>query len=277
MNKLLTANFFRMFKNKLFWAGILFMAAVGIGFPLVNYNTMIKNDYPLYLDSIFFMGAAFIVVVLSIFCSLFLGTEYSDGTIRNKMIAGQKRTVIYLANLFTCILAGILMCGVCLVVGLCAGLPLLGSFQNEWNVLLPFILCIFFLSMAFSSLFTFIAMTCKSKASSAVICILTAFILIFAATYIQAQLSEPEIYDSYIYMDETGNIVTEEAEPNPNYIRGTKREIYKFLNDFLPGGQSFQIAQMSTKHPYLLLLYSGILIITTTGTGILIFRQKDLN
>ena len=134
MNKLLTANFFRMFKNKLFWAGILFMAAVGIGFPLVNYNTMIKNDYPLYLDSTFFMGAAFIGVVLSIFCSLFLGTEYSDGMIRNKMIAGQKRTVIYLANLFTCILAGILMCGVCLVVGLCAGLPLLGSFQNEWNV-----------------------------------------------------------------------------------------------------------------------------------------------
>lgn len=36
MNKLLTANFFRMFKSKLFWAGILFMAAVGIGFPLVN-------------------------------------------------------------------------------------------------------------------------------------------------------------------------------------------------------------------------------------------------
>lgn len=64
MNKLLTANFFRMFKNKLFWAGILFMAAVGIGFPLVNYNTMIKNDYPLYLDSTFFMGAAFIGVVL---------------------------------------------------------------------------------------------------------------------------------------------------------------------------------------------------------------------
>ena len=187
-----------------------------------------------------------------------------------------KKYAIYLANLFTRTEAGILMCGVCLVVGLCAGLPLLGSFQNEWNVLLPFILCISYLIMAFL-LFTFIAMTCKSKASSAVICILTAFILIFAATYIQAQLSEPEIYDSYIYMDETGNIVTEEAEPNPNYIRGTKREIYKFLNDFLPGGQSFQIAQMSTKHPYLLLLYSGILIITTTGTGILIFRQKDLN
>lgn len=91
MNKLLTANFFRMFKNKLFWAGILFMAAVGIGFPLVNYNTMIKNDYPLYLDSTFFMGAAFIGVVLSIFCSLFLGTEYSDGTIRNKMNCRSKK------------------------------------------------------------------------------------------------------------------------------------------------------------------------------------------
>lgn len=277
MNKLLAANFFRMFKNKLFWAGIFFMTVVGIGFPLVNYRTMIKNDYSIPLDSTFFMGAAFIGVLLSVFCSLFIGTEYNDGTIRNKIIAGQKRIAIYLSNLFTCILAGIIMCGACMIACLCVGLPLLGSFQTEWNILLSFILCIFFLSMAFSSLFTFIAMICRSKASSAAICILTAFFFIFAATYIQAQLSEPERYDSYIYMDASGNIVTEEPEENPNYIRGTKRKVYKFLNDFFPGGQAFQIAQMSSKHPDLLILYSGILIIITTGAGIFIFRQKDLN
>lgn len=51
----------------------------------------------------------------------------------------------------------------------------------------------------------------------------------------------------------------------------------EFSMNFLPGGQSFQIAQMSSKHPDLLILYSGILIIITTGAGIFIFRQKDLN
>lgn len=34
MNKLLTANIFRLFENKLFWIAVIFMAAVGAGFPL---------------------------------------------------------------------------------------------------------------------------------------------------------------------------------------------------------------------------------------------------
>lgn len=90
MNKLLAANFFRMFKNKLFWAGIFFMTVVGIGFPLVNYKTMIKNDYSIPLDSTFFMGAAFIGVLLSVFCSLFIGTEYNDEPFAIKSLQDKK-------------------------------------------------------------------------------------------------------------------------------------------------------------------------------------------
>ena len=40
-------------------------------------------------------------ILISIFYSLFLGTEYNDGTIRNKLIVGHKRETIYLASFIT--------------------------------------------------------------------------------------------------------------------------------------------------------------------------------
>ena len=78
MNRLWIANIMRMVKNKLFWLAVVFMSLVGIGFPIMNYMVMIKNDFPLFIDNSFFMGTMFIGILLSIFCSLFIGTEYND-------------------------------------------------------------------------------------------------------------------------------------------------------------------------------------------------------
>ncbi|MGY3662454.1 MAG: hypothetical protein ACXAHE_00930 [Roseburia sp. 1XD42-69] len=40
---------------------------------------------------------------------MFLGTDYSDGTIRNKLTVGHTRTNIYLANLIVTFAAGLLI------------------------------------------------------------------------------------------------------------------------------------------------------------------------
>lgn len=276
MNKLLAANFSRMKQDKVFWLGILFMFLSGIAMPVMHNRTMQRDGYTMYIDNGFFVSAVFIGIILSIFCSLFVGTEYSDGTIRNKVAVGQKRAVIYLSNLITCIAAGIFMCAANVIPYLCVGIPLLGSFQADMKIVAMLMLCILILSTAFCSLYTFIAMLNQSKAGAAVICILSAFLLLFAGTYISARLQEPETYDSYTYLEETGEIITGEPQPNPSYLRGTKREIYEFLFDFLPGGQSLQIANMSAENPWMLMLYSGLIIVGTTGAGLWAFRKKDL-
>lgn len=77
-------------------------------------------------------------------------------------------------------------------------------------------------------------------------------------------------------MNESGQMKTEKAEPNPNYVSGTKRELYEFINEFLPGGQSFKIAQMSSESPERLMIYSIVIIVLTTGAGVWIFKKKDL-
>ena len=55
-----------------------------------------------------------------------------------------------------------------------------------------------------------------------------------------------------------------------------KRKVYEFINDFLPGGQSVQTANMSTKHPEIFILYSSVILVVTTSAGALIFRKEDL-
>lgn len=276
MNKLLAANFSRLIRSKAFWGGMVFMLVIGVGMPIMHYNSMRKEGYPMYIDNGFFISALLIGILLSILCSMFVGTEYSDGTIRNKVVVGQKRPVIYLSNLITCAVAGILMCAVCLIVYLCVGIPLLGFFRTEINLILIFVLCLFGLTIAFSSIFTFIAMLNQNKAVVAVICILSAFLLLLGSSYIIAQLNEPEMYESYMYLDESGEIVTDEAQPNPNFVGGTKRKVYEFLTDILPGGQAQQISNMAAEQPWLLLLYSGVVTVGTAGAGLLLFQRKDL-
>ena len=48
-------------------------------------------------------------IVMAAFCSMFIGTEFSDGTMRNKLIVGHRRREIYFTNFLTCALSGIFL------------------------------------------------------------------------------------------------------------------------------------------------------------------------
>ena len=110
MNKLLSANFMRLKKEKVFWILFFFMFALGIIFPTIikidEIRTGIIND----IDNVFGQYALFMGIIIAVFCSFFVGQEYSDGTIRNKIISGKKRTDIYLANFITSAIASLLIC-----------------------------------------------------------------------------------------------------------------------------------------------------------------------
>lgn len=274
MSNLLSANFLRLRKNKCFWGCTVIMAAAGIYFPVANYFEMKRFGYITNLDSNFFTCAVFAAVLLSVFCSLFVGTEYSDGTIRNKIIIGHKRTDIYLANLITNMTAGLIMCAVYFIAYLCTGIPLLGFFEADIKIILLFVVTVIILSFAFCAIFTMVGMNTSSKALIAVICILSACLLLLVGTYINSRLQEPEYYNNYV-LTENG-VETGKEVKNATYLEGTKRKIYEFLNDFLPGGQVVQCASMEAKNPQILPVYSIIIFVITTSAGIIIFRRKDL-
>ncbi len=131
------------------------------------------------------------------------------------------------------------------------------------------------MTAACTAIFTLISMLCSNKAYSVAGCILVIFMLLFAGVRITAALNEPETYDAYSYMSE-GVTVEEDETPNPNYVSGTKRQVYLFLNEFLPGGQMLRLSSMNAEHLGRYVIYDSILFVVTTGFGIFIFRRKDL-
>ena len=99
MRDLVATIFRRMFKNSLFWGGVLFMFFVAV-VELVSSKIEVLSggsSASSVLDFLLYDGALRLAVVMAIFVSVFVGTDYSDGTIRNKIVLGHYRHSIYLA------------------------------------------------------------------------------------------------------------------------------------------------------------------------------------
>ena len=129
MSKLLSANFYP-FKKKINSFGAVWFSCwqQEYFFRLMRYMDMRQTQTINRIDNGFFGCALFIGIVMAVFCSLFIGTEYSEGTIRNKIIIGQKRGTVYLSNFITCSLVSVVMCMAFFIPYLCIGIPLLGFF-----------------------------------------------------------------------------------------------------------------------------------------------------
>lgn len=274
MNKLLAANFMRLKKSKVFWGAAVFMTVMGFIFAILQKRTL-DQGFEATLEGGVFQYVAFIGFVTAVFCAIFVGTEYSDGTLRNKIIVGHKRSEIYLSTFVMCACAAAAVCILCMVCYLGLGLMLLGGFASGFAVIFPMTVSVIVLSICFSAIFTLIALLCHNKAASAVLCILLALILLFAGSFLRSSLDEPEFYGGY-YMDETGELRQEEMQPNPRYISGTTRKVYEALLDITPGGQQLQLASGDVEKPWMLTVYSIGLAALATAGGIIFFKKKDL-
>lgn len=276
MNRLLSANFMRVKKNKCFWICAALLFVTGIYLAAGSYFDMKQMGWKYTLDGNCFVYILFAPILLAVFGSLFLGTEYSDGTIRNKVMAGHRRSHIYLANLLTVLAVGALFCFLYLLPYLAVGIPLLGGFEADIKKILLILVVTLVLIGAYSAIYTMVAMLSSNKAGITAGCILTAFLLLFSGVYVSSRLEAPEFFTDYNYtvggeIEETGVKIK-----NPKYLEGTKREVYEFFYDFLPGGQELQCIRKTLSHPGALLGYSTVILAATTAGGIWLFRRKDI-
>lgn len=286
MTNLLSAEFRRLIKSTVFRLSLLCSAGLSAAVILMRWSDVRMNPETYArlsveyrnADGLIFVGGMYVVFMLAVFVSIFVGTEYSDGTIRNKLVAGHTRTAIYLSKLVVCGVADVVIHVLYIVVALALGGLMLEGTTMAAGEILAFTLTSVMAVLAATSLLLLFSMSVQSKAVGAVACLLSVIIMFFAALTIHQRLSAPEYYDAYTYKDNlTGEIVEVGREKNLRYLTGTKRKVYQFLYDFIPASQLYQITMNLSDHLGWIAAYDVLLVIASTGVGIIIFQKKNIS
>ena len=274
MRNLLAAGGARLKKDKVFWLCMAFMFGLGIFVVYGKYRDVVRFDYGVFLDDAMMVYSLYVGVCAAVFCSLFLGTEYSDGTMRNKIIIGCDRSKIYASNLFWCVAATVLM-GMAFLVSYCAlGAVLLDPTALPAGVLASYIAISLLTIASFASIFAMVSMVVSKKSISAVLCLLLFFGMLMAAMVIDSRLSEPELTSGYTM---TVNGIEETVpEPNPRYLQPDARKVYTFFYDLLPTCQGVQLSSHGVGRPWMMVGLSAAICVVTAAVGMAVFRRKDL-
>ena len=276
MRKLLRADFARLWKDKVFWIAtgvvMLFSAAI----CLAQYNSMVNYDMNMSyaLPRIYVNSYIMLCIALAAFTNLFLGTEYSDGTIRNKLVTGCSRSGIYLSGYLTCEAGGLLMQAAFMAVATIMGVPMFGFKTAFLRPVGTYTLVGALLICCEVAIYTMVSMLCQNRAAVAVLCQVVTFALLMYSTYLMNALSAPEFYDAATKAAD-GSFIMETVR-NERYLTGQERKIYEFLTEFIPMAQGYVVAGLNSAHPALLGLYSVIVGGFSTAAGLLGFRRKDL-
>lgn len=268
MRKLLRANRFRLRRSRAFWL----CAAAAFALSAL-YLLRVDAESSQTLDQQIMQMFPFLPILHAAFVSLFLGLEYQDGTLRNKLIVGHSRGQVYASCLLTSITGcfGILLAW---ALGAVAGIPRLGWFTAPAGALLLAAALILLLTAAVAAILTLLCMLLANRAVSAVTAIMLSFGLIVLGSVLYNALTEPELLSTAVMT--VNGFEVGEPMPNPNYISGSLRTAYQFAVDTLPTGQAILLANQELTRPVLSLCASACLLLLTSTAGVLAFRRKDL-
>ena len=280
MIKLLRANLLRAIKSKTLWILSIAYAIYAIFLPIVIRGNGVTPELQQGVSDLLFsmnygmFGFSLQGIGIAIVCSIILGTDFHNGTLRNKIILGQTRSNVYIANLLTTMIISIAFNVVYMFFFFIVTMPMFGGFVLPATTTLWVFINGSLMMLAYSSIMTLIVMTSKNSTAS----VITAFVLLFVGMLLFQYcriIVEAQEFIPVNVLDEFGNI-TEEIIRNPRYPSPAKKAFFQFVLDFFPSGQSLQISNTEYAHTWQMALYSIGLIGATTGAGILAFKKSNL-
>lgn len=245
MNNLFKANIYRLKKSITFWILLVIMSFFGVFLYLNNYSPNCTNA----LGDIFFNYIIMTCLLLPIFISMFIGEDYNSNTIKNKIISGYKRKNIYLSNLFISVMVGLIYSLTYIIFTLIIA----NIYSNDFDISISkliYLLCdTILINISLSSIFIFITMLIKNKSTSSIISLsITIWSLLFTSNL------------SY----------------KISISSGINKTILQFIYDFIPLGQSYQIASLTDNY-LTIAIYSIITTIVINILGIHLFNKENLN
>ncbi len=276
MRKLITANFFRFRKDRFSWCVvgiIVILSLVNIFGSARSYENMAAMGYTTSLDDYYFNQAPLIGAFLALLISMFLGTEFSEGTIRNKLCIGHKRDEIFLSNFISCALATIVLTAVWLLTSALL-FGMIGPLEMEVS---KFIGCIFVaigFAVSFAALYTVIGSLSSNKAMTIIYTFAVFIIFAITASALYDRLCEPEMNEGMMVVGT--QLVEMEPTPNPLYLSGVIRTVYEVALELLPTGQALLLSDVAIEYPVRAIALSAVFTFVTLLVGSMMFRRKDI-
>lgn len=256
MRKLLSADAIRIFRSKWFWLSLVGMLVLAGAFVTMQYTAM---DYVVPLSRVIFLPMSFFGMMVAALISLFVGEDFSDGFIRNKIIAGCSRTAIFASNLICSGLACLILYLVTTLLTAVAGCLLFEIDLSVSRFLLHLILGLC-MCLGYSCIYCTITMVCGNKTTSTILCMGLSFFLLVACLHTNQVMIQPEFKNGI---------------PNPAYVDGGAKIVYRVLHDLNPTGQAAQLSAMDVFQPVRWIL-CDFLWMLFAGAGCILFNRKNI-
>lgn len=257
MRRLLRADLYRLYHNKKIWIALFAMLAVAGMMITMQYTAM---DYKVPLSRVIFLPMTFFGPVLAALVGFYAGEDFSEGTVRNKIVAGNKRSGIYTSQILCVWTASILlyMVTTCLTVSI--GLPLFAHDVGATEIICYFCLGILTV-LAMGSLFFVITVCVGNRSVAVTVCMALAFLMLFLCLHTNQVLAQQPYKNGVV---------------NLHYVSGTKRIFYELLHDINPMGQIAQLSEMKCINAARWIVLDMVYIIGIFFGGILVFQKKDI-
>ena len=279
MIKLLRAGFRRSFKSIIFWLGLSASFVTGV---MAAFNTRSSKG----LDDVYIMP---FFVIIAIVVSLLIGTEHSDGALRNKVVVGHSKSAVYFSNLI--VLTAFSLIALLIYLGVFSLLMVghTGIFPTYALIIsaIGFIL----VTLAYTIILVSVSMMISQRAANVVVCFLIVIATVFAIYGIEDTLGQSQFIEIVMSIN-NGNFETIREE-NPRYIGGIQREILQNAEWFIPYGAIIEYTKIikpyfgeynivlnltaeKASHLKILPLYSILSVFSAGVLGWYFFRKKEL-
>lgn len=264
MRSLLFTDMYRIKKSGTFRTTLLLVLLLNMLLLWIRYDGHATLDEGLWA-LIALIGLAQSVLVPSI-----MGSDIEDGTIRNKLMIGKPRQVIYASNMIIAQGMMFVLLAASLLIQIGIGAFVLASPSSLWNVVTIVVVA----NIALSAWYVMICSWCANKTKSVIICMISLIVFFLIAFSVQGRLSEPP--ETMIMESTTNGEFENQKIANERYVSGTLRICYEHLMSLLPTGAMMQLAMGMWCPQWILIVYEIVWSIVCGVLGMIGFQKKSI-
>ncbi len=205
MRNLLAAGCSRLWKSWYFRGLFVLMCLMNGYMALANRRQILQLFQGQMPVSVFFGHTLFIGIATAVLVGFFIGDEYSDKTLRNKILCGYDRKIIYLTYFVECFI-GMAICHLAAILcGFIFGMLTIGTLTIPYSLLFIYILYSFSALAVMCALSLLIVTVSQSKTIGIAVADCVAFLSLFCGSGLVSMLLTGARKDS-VWLDLSADV-----------------------------------------------------------------------